>query len=363
MSGPASRVSTREYAAVRVASHRAQLLRTAQYESLLAAPSIDALLGVLDGTVYRRALERENYRYAGTQLVDAATGTHVADEYRFVVEFFERKQLMSIDLLAAIADRRDMKTVLRGKYAGAAPAEIIASLAGPGITVPRPALELLAAAPSLEEAVRVASSISMSYAEALREGAETFAITDSFIAFENAIDADFFTTAYERLVHSGREGAQGFAYLQAVIDEINVMTLARAIFGGSPLHEKEFTERYRIIGGRLFKDEMSFIKASRCASISELGAHLGRTLAGRVIRAEEGEYELSSSLSSLERALHREVIKPFVQQGKRAPLAEDRGFSYLLALENEAINIRVIARGADFGIPADMRRREMTIIS
>ncbi|MBK5211539.1 MAG: V-type ATPase subunit [Coriobacteriia bacterium] len=357
-----SALSTIEYANARVRSHRARLFKQADYDDMMGQASLEQLRVYLGFTKYASDIEENSLTRTGASVVGFAVNSFLQNEFEWVSKFYTTAKRRLIDAIAGEWDFADLKTVVRGIYSGTSPEEIIASFSGAGIVISREALSMLAKQKSLQDAVALASTLNFPYANALRLGAERFAITEALVEFEASLDQAYFAWALGLLDHRRGRNSVVYTYIREKIDIRNIMTLARVIVSNETFGTRNEAARYFLIGGTAVTDAKMFARLAALPSLEDLARALGTIPLRKVIRSEIAEYLISDSLSELDRALNLYSLRKVVKIGHRDLAGVGLPIAYLLALENETIDIRIIAYAKAYGIPDSMIREEIALV-
>lgn len=379
-----------DYANARVRARRAKLMRAADYEPLLGAPDLPSLLAELGRGKYADDIERSMLTLAGAPIVGRATGDYFARELALVLKLYDARDGRSLLAMAAMWDIEDLKTVVRSAYAGQPAAATIASFRGGGVTIGHDELAMLAREQSVEAVVAMASTLNLPYARALRDGAKRYAVSKTLSDFEAALDRQYAEWASAEL-DAVRGGGLAGDYLRRVVDVRNIMTAMRWLAAGGVgmaggaasaaagrgaargreqaadisvgLHgdTRDFVKGYFLPGGAEV-DISRFRRMLAAGSIEGAIPVLAATPYARILRSVFSEYALSGSLAEYDRALSQRLMSDTVRTGKRDLLGMGVPVAYLLALEAEVANLRVIAHGKAFGIPNDMLGKELNVV-
>lgn len=350
-------ISTIEYANARIRGHRARLFDNAMYEDLLNAHTLDEVINILDATKYRALLSKEFLLHKGATAVGYAAAAYLCEEFRFCARFYTDQQERSIDVLAADLDVQDFKTVVRGKFAGASYDDIVEHFAGPGLCIPRSQLRVLARQKSLEDVVSTALSLKVPLAQELKVGAEQYAISEALIDFDMSLDQAYFAWARKQTEKMSPLSSPIRAYVEGRIDAQNIMTLARVVTAREASGLVHDVGRFYIPGGTVFSTLEVFLKASEVHGIEALSQRVKNPHFSRVIMQQSAEYHLSGSLVSLDHALRQHIRLAAISVGKMQINQVGVCVAYLLALENEVTNIRLIAHAKAFKVEnADIKK-------
>ena len=356
---PRKNISTLEYASARVRSHRARLFDEKMYADLLNADSLRALHELLESTKYRAVLSKHSLQTSGARAIGDAVADYLREEYFFCQRFYTDAQAVSIEVLSGALDIVDLKTVIRGKYAGSSYDDIIATFFGPGLCIERSALLLLAKQESLEDVVRMAVTLDIPFALAVKLGAERFAISNALSEVELSLDQAYFSWAFEKCSHQAERKTPIISYLQDRIDVQNIMTLARFVVAQKFAGEPPALATYYLAGGTVFPTLKKFEKAAQALSIDEFATFIKAPRFAHLVQSQLAEYNVSDSLASLDRTLNVDVVMHAITVGKREIENVGVSVAYLLALENEVKNIRLIAHAKAFKLHASVIRKEL----
>lgn len=352
-------ISTIEYANARIRGHRARLFDAALYEDLLNTHTLDEVINILDATKYRASLSKELLFHSGALAVGYAAAEYLSEEYRFCAKFYTYQQERSIDVLAADFDVQDFKTVIRGKFAGASYDDIVEHFAGSGLYISRAQLRSLARQKTLEDVVSTALALNIPFAIELKVGAEQYAISEALIDFDMSLDQAYFAWARKQTDHMSPMTSPIRAYVIGRIDAQNIMTLARIATTYEATVPVRDVERFYIPGGSVFSTLKEFLKASEVHGIEALSQRIKNPRFSRIIMQQSAEYHLSGSLVSLDHALLQHIRSAAISVGKMQIDQVGVCVAYLLALENEVTNVRLIAHAKAFNVENDDIKKEL----
>lgn len=345
---PRKNIATIDYANARVRSARARLLTARDYDELIASKSLRGVEEFLEKTKYRTFLTRYELLYTGSCAVGMAVSAYLRNEYLFCQKFYTERQSASIEVLAGLLDLADFKTVVRGKFAGTAQSEIQETFMGPGLCIERSALDVLAAQDSLEDVVTMALALHVPFAAALKVGTERFALRHLLSELEVELDRAFYQWACKKLAHESREKSPVLPYIEARIDVQNIMTLARFVVARDNLSEQFDVGVYYLEGGHIYATRKKFLKAARAMSLEELADLIPVPHYAHIVRQQLAEYQLSDSLASLDKALFGDAVSRAIKTGWHQIESVGVSAAYLMALEDEVKNIRLIAHAQAF---------------
>jgi len=234
------------------------------------------------------------------------------------------------------SDLKNIKLILRAKRAGK-PAHEIAGLLGGG-TLPRSIYEALAGAPDAAAMAQVLALPGHPLAKALREACAT---TREPLEMEIVLDRTF----YAAMLRRARELDQPYLphFVTALIDVLNLTT-------GLKLHEMGLQtrlDRVFLPGGKVIHFPL-FERMAKgdVAALEELGGTDFKMVAE------------ARDLASIEHKL-RCILLAEASEGARDALGVGIAVDYVQKKEWEAARLRLLARRANYGLPASSVEQEV----
>ncbi|MDZ7800283.1 MAG: V-type ATPase subunit [Trueperaceae bacterium] len=324
------------YVNARVRGMSSRLLGADVFQAALAAQDFSGFTSVLAQSPYAHALEEAQARGAGLSAVDRALARDFHDVTRGMLSFADGEPRRLIAALLRRYDLEDLKTVARAKHAGRSPEEIGEALVGAGDLRPT-LLQNLAAAPDLPSAAQSLAIAKHPLGPAFARAARGYASDGDLHAFELALDKAYFGTLVDT---SERRGTpETFrAHVRREIDAANLRTSLKIVGRGGD------ADAFFLPGGRevsrdafvqLAAQGVDALSAVRSLTFDAVTSATDRAGAEAAIRA------------SLDAAARRAAL--------RDPLGIGVVIRYLRAKETEAAKLRLLARGAFYGVP----RREL----
>lgn len=354
--------STIEYGNARVRGHRAKLLSQEDFQRLRQITSLEKLIVALSAGKYKTVLEESSLIRTGETIVGYALSEFLREEYHFVESLYAENLRGPLRIIAAAWDVADLKTVIRGKYSGASETDIIASFIGSGAVIKRDAMRVLAKQKSIEDVINTALTLRLPYADALRVGAEQFVIESAYTSFEAAIDKAYYAWVVKEVKKFRVQSSVIRSYAIENVDRRNIMTLLRLIRGGKGFDSAGQAEEYLLSGGEVVSSPQEFFELSNLDEIDNLVKKLKSTELTDLLAKSIPEMMVSGSLADFDGAASAHTLRKAIKIGRRDLHGIDVATAYLLALENEARNIRLIAHAVNFGIPGSYVERELTIV-
>jgi V/A-type H+-transporting ATPase subunit C len=323
---------------------RGRLLGRAGITELVAQPGLRARLEFLKRTDYGEALVIDLGREPDP-LTAAERGlrARLMDDLTRIDRFLrgERSQALFRTILA-FEDGWTLKTILRGIAAGEAP-ERIFPLLTPTPELDHPALEELVRQRQVKAVVDLLATWRSPYARPLGEAFAAYVSHRELLYLEVHLDRSLFAQALEAARRDGEDGRVLRRFLETQVDLVNAATLLKLAGQGG-------AEEFFIPGGRL------------------LGQHRFRRYAGldgpalRAALAREGRLVAATGLVALagledpfavDQLLHRALGETMRREARRSPLSLAVPLSFVLDRQVEVRRIRLVLRGAEFGLPAD----------
>ncbi len=328
------------YVNARVRGMSSRLLGPDVYQAALDATDFRAFSALLDQSRYASALEEARATESGLRAVDAALARSFHDTTRSMLGFSDGAPREMIAALLRRYDLEDLKTVARAQHAGRDPAELGEALTGAGEL--RPAtLEALTASPDLPAAAQALSVTKHPLASAFTRAARRYASDGDLMAFELALDRAHFAALAE-LAERGGTSATFRAHARREIDAANLRT-ALKVAGRDVDAGTLFLDGGREVGREAFLQ----LAEAGVAGLSQIDSG---TFAG-LAQAED--------LAGAERVIRSALDEASRRAALRDPLGIGVVIRYLRAMESEAAKLRLLARGAFYGVPRSEIEKEL----
>ncbi len=396
------------YLNARIRGMKTRLLTGADFDRLLATPDDATLMAALAGTQLRPQLDRALVRQAGTDAVVAAVNADFATICRKVLSIGEKDQRNLLGVILRRWDAFNLKTVLRGKHAALSPVEIMRAVIPAG-EFDATALQEMSSQPGVREVVDLLATWRSPLAEPLVDTLRAYLYDKSLLRLELALDRAVFAEGLERTRGPWRNRRLVREYLREEIDLANIMAKIRLVideidtFVETPAETKarlkeeklRLKEERRKEAAKLVRPkppqvirkraperpkeerfapppiQQSFIPGGlatadehltemlRCRTMGELLRFLAGTSYGKFISADMLELEAIADLPAFERTLESDLVRRAAHRYRREPVGVAMAFSFLFMKYAESLDLRVIARGKEFGMPAQVLKGEM----
>lgn len=328
------------YVNARVRGMASRLLGPETFQAALGAEDFRGFTAVLAQSPYAGAFEEAQASDSGLRAVDRALAHDFHAITRSMLGFADGAPRAMIGALLRRYDLEDLKTVARAQHAGRDPSELGEALTGAGEL--RPAtLEALTAAPDLPAAAQALAVTKHPLAKAFTRAARAYASDGDLLAFEITLDRAYFRLLAEQ-AESGDASPLYRDHVRREIDAANLRT-ALKVAGRDADPSALFLEGGREIG----RD--AFLQLAQ-AGLAGLSSLQGGTF-GAVAEAED--------LAGAERAIRTALDEAARRAALRDPLGIGVVIRYLRSKEAEAAKLRLLARGAFYGVPRAEIEKEL----
>lgn len=341
-----------EYVTSRVRSRRAVLFDEDDYRKLVRMGPGE-IARFMEETEYEAEMNALGSRYSGVDLIEYALNRNLAKHFDDLLRFAEGKLYDYIARYLRKFDAWNVKTAIRGIYAGSEQQTIEDDLIPAG-AFSEQLLDRLAEAESIPEIVeRLENTL---FGPALSDALDDYEDTGVLVPLENAIDRAFYADMLEGLPSDPDRAAQLYIrMLRAEIDFQNIRNALRLARSGADIDPGT----YYIPGGRLF-DESELSQLVN--NIDQLTEHISQSTYGDDLKEALDNLETAESLIEFERALERALLEYADTLSNRYPLSVCPVIAYIRAKEREVDNIRAIARGKEAGLTGDEIEEELVIV-
>jgi len=331
------------YSNARVSGMKGYLIKPEFYEELVNASTVDGIVELLQRTYYKEYLVSLSMAYKGSELIELASGKHFGDIARKIKKISPRSDAEVVEVLLKRWELTNYKTVFSGRMSGKSWKDIEPYMIPIG---------------NIEEYRKVGeSSDAYSMFKTTSLGKEIFeleigklgkekekivseAIKKGDVLLQVFVLMDLYYYRYVQEIASKMLPAEAYnilLFLRREIDAKNISTVMR-------LREKknENVIEYLVPGGTVrltdlvdaYKNDRTLLRLLNKFDIKEIK------------RPEQTEMEMESWLAKRKSVIfHRSMLN----------IGKILGF--LLLKEEEANNLRKIARGHEFGLSKEEIRK------
>jgi V/A-type H+/Na+-transporting ATPase subunit C len=331
-----------DYANARIRGMKGRLLGQKGITDLLAQSSLAARLDYLKRTVYGESLAAHLMRDPDAlRAAERAVRAQLSNDLLQIDRFLRGEPVLSLfRAVLAFEDAWTLKTVLRGIAQGEPPDRIFA-LVVPTPEFDDPALGELVRQKDIKAVVDLLATWRSPYAPLLTEAFARYRTHGELFLLEVALDQFVFSEALKAARADGEDGEILLQFLENQIDLANVGTLLKRADGGR-------CDELFVPGGR----SVSLHRFQHLASLNEKDL--------REALAASGRPQLDSRLAAIDGALpfavdqilQQALRKEIECQARVHPLSVAVPLSFILERRAEVQRIRLVLRGAEFGVPA-----------
>jgi len=341
-----------EYVSARVRTRRATLFSDDDYRNLIRM-GLGEIARFMEESTYEREVNALGTRYDGADLIEYALNANLARNFDDLLSWADGRLYEQIARYLRKFDAWNVKTVLRGIYAGADAESIEDDLIQAG-EFSEELLDSLLEVNSIEGVVeRLEGTI---FGEPLSEALRDYEESDLLVPLENAADRTYYEYLMEDISDADDRATTLYVeFLEAEIDFRNVRNALRIARSGADIDVAD----YYIDGGRLF--DAAEIE-TLAGSTDELIARLRDSRYGNQLSAALDELEEAESLVGFERAVEAALLEYSDHLSKVYPLSVCPVLAYVLAKEREVDNIKAIVRGREAGLAPERIEEELVIL-
>ncbi len=326
------------YVSARVRAKRAALLPAEEYPKLLLRDANELARYLQEGT-YKAEIDELAGRYRGAELVERATRLKLGRVYSQVLGFATGELQVMIAQYLGRYDAANVKTILRGKFAGVRPEEILAETVPTGTLADR--LEELCRLDAIEAVVDALKGTPWGKVLAAQTEGRT---VSNLVAVENAIDRAYYESLVASIPTSGVANRAFLEWARNEIDVVNLRTLFRLRFAGVTEWEPYFLDEGRQVAR---ETAQRIVRGSDDEVLQELG---NLSLGPAVVDAARASLA-SRNVNAVATALDKELLRDADDFSHRAPLSVLPVIDFILRKRIEADNLRAIAYGKQTGLP------------
>lgn len=351
-----------DYGNARLRARRSRLLSAADYDSLIAADSLDGLISVLATTAYAPDLDAALPRFTGLRRLDEIVRCHLIRVLGAVPTFYDRRQDDVISLLTDRWDLQNLRTLLRAKSRLEAADEALRLMAPIG-RLGAAELNELAMQPSLRYVVDLMVTWripSRPTARAVRDAWPAYESSGDLAVLESALNRAF-ADRLDDVLEANQTGAA--AVLRSELDEINVLTCLRlqaARTAGETVRPDTVGTHPYLPGGRVSLEPLATVATTgdRSAAVTLLDRTSLLPGWSSALHEWAGTGDLVVLADALQLASTRFSVDLFASGD---PLGYDVPVAFVKAQEHEARNLRWIGRGIAHGLGRSLIEHKVVV--
>jgi V/A-type H+/Na+-transporting ATPase subunit C len=351
-----------DYLNARVRGMSTLLLTREFYDQVLSAADtgasllLDALLASSYGEELQKAMAERRGAPAALAIETAARrSVRAAFSKILAIAPPEPRRLLALQLNRW--DAANVVTLLRGKLAGATPHDVVSAVLAIG-ELDEVQLEELAAEPDITAMADALVTWKHGFAAALRRAIRECRPADDRKALEAAVHRAWFALAFSQLTAQDPRHAPLREILRRQVDLANVLAILDLVRGRERGAAREAPPPIPCgtFPHALLED------LSACASLESAFEILETTYFAPAIEKGILAYGQTRSLAVMERFLEVVVVRQGCRMFRQDVLSLALPLGYIWRKYSELVNLRMLARGAVYRMPANAVREGMVIV-
>jgi len=343
------------YAVARVQAKRAKLVPPSEFEKVLKM-DVPEITRYIQDSAYKTEVDELASKFTGLDLLEAALTVNEERTYEAIRSMVGGEGGAILELFLDRYHYDDVKTLLRGKAAGAKREELLREM----VLENQQTYDLFA--PLLADDVRsVADVIAAMKAQGgqAREWAtllEKVPPGSSLARYDDVLDKAYYDRLVTTLEGSGAKGAKEvLAFVRHEIDAVNLLNAARWVAA----KEAGDFSAFVVPGGKDLK-VAQVVALSRAKTLAELAEQLGELKRFGETKAAVEAAARSGRLAPLQAAVVRAHLADIDRLAHTNPLSLVPILVFLVRKHREVVTLRAVARGKAAGL-SEERLRELIV--
>ncbi len=343
------------YAVARVQAKRSKLIPPGEYEKILKM-DVPEITRFIQDSAYKNEVDELASKFSGLDLLEAALSVNEERTYEQVRRMVAGPGGAIISLFLDRFHVDDIKTLLRGKAAGATRDELLREM----VLENQETYNLFA--PLLAEDVKTVADVIATLEKGPRQAREWAATLQMLPAgsplarYEDKLDLVYYDRLLSALEDSKEKGARDVQdFLRREVDFRNLLNAARWVFAGE---QGDFAP-FIIPGGKGLKvaDVMGL---ARSKDLAALGEALGEHKAYAAVRDELSRAAPTTRLGPFQAAVWRAHMGELNHLSHLHPLSLIPILLFLVRKHREVATLRAVARGKASGL-SEERLKELIV--
>src|ERR1041385_8073466 len=343
------------YAVARVQAKRAKLLAPSEYEKVLKM-DVREVTRYVEDSAYKAEVDELAPRFSGLDLLEAALTVNEERTYEAVRAMVGGGAGAIVNLFLDRYHYEDLKTLLRGKAAGASRDELLREM----VLENQATYDLFN--PLLGEDVRTpADVIAALHAQGgqARDWArllEKVPAGSSLARYDDVLDKAYYARLLEGLESSGAKGTAAILdFVRRDVDARNLLNAARWVAAGE---QGDFSQ-FVVPGGKHLK-VADAVNLSKAKSLSEFGEMLGETPHYASLKPGVEAAVATGRLAQFQAAAWKLHLAEMDKLAHANPLSLVPILLFLLRKHREVAVLRAVARGKAAGL-SEERLKELIL--
>jgi V/A-type H+/Na+-transporting ATPase subunit C len=343
------------YAVARVQAKRAKLIPPSEFEKILKM-DVREVTRYVEDSAYKAEVDELSPKFSGLDLLEAALTVNEERTYESVRAMLGGGAGAIVNLFLDRYHYDDVKTLLRGKAAGATRDELLREM----VLEDQATYDLFN--PLLADDVKTVPDV-IAALNAQRGAARDWArllekvpAGSSLARYDDVLDKAYFDHLLLGLEGSGEKGADAILdFVRGEIDAVNLLNAARWV---AAREEGDFSP-FIVPGGRHLKVAEA-IALSRAKSLAEFAEQLAEHKRFSVLKPAAETAAASGRLAPFQGAVWYHHLADMDKLAHRNPLSLVPILLFLLRKHHEVRVLRAVARGKAAGLSED-RLRELVL--
>jgi V/A-type H+-transporting ATPase subunit C len=341
------------YACARVRARKSLLLSKDNYPKFLMM-DLNEIGRFLGETQYKAEMAELAARYDGVNLIEIGTSRNLARTFTEVLGFTNGELHGMIASYLGRWDTWNVKTILRGKYYGASVEEIREDLVPAGQIREDDLNGLL----SLGTVSEVLDALKKTNGTVVPEEVRVeFEKTGTLAPIEDFLDKAYFEQLLKTIDIKKKPEKIFLAYIRREIDAVNLMTLLKLKKDGLAADK---IVAYYIEGGEQIK-ENDFARLAALENVEQIANELAKFTFFEEIKEPLEAAKSSGNMADVALGMQKYSLSLAQKMAHVYPLSVLPIVDYMIRKKIEVDNIRIIARGKESGLDADLIKRLLVV--
>ncbi len=343
------------YAVARVQAKRSKLIPPAEYEKILKM-DVAEITRYVEDSAYKAEVDELSTKFSGLDLLEAALTVNEERTFEAVRKMVSGPGGSIINLFLGRYHIEDLKTLLRGKTAGASRDELLREMLIENQDIYDTFAPLLAedikTIPDVIAALEKGNSQARDWAAMLGK----VPAGSSLPRYEDHLDFVYYDRLLSALSGSKEKGATDVLdFVRREVDHRNLLNAARWVASGE---QGDFSS-YIIPGGKHLKvaDVMGL---ARSKDLSALAESLADHKPYAVVKDELAKASQTRMLGSFQAAVWRAALKELDHLSHSHPLSLIPILLFVIRKHREVAVLRAVARGKAAGL-SEERLKELVV--
>ena len=343
------------YAVARVQAKRAKLVPPSEFEKVLKM-DVPEITRYIQDSAYKTEVDELASKFTGLDLLEAALTVNEERTYEAIRSMVGGEGGAILTLFLDRYHYDDVKTLLRGKAAGAKREELLREM----VLENQQTYDLFA--PLLADDVRSVADVIAAMKAQGGEAREWAALLEkvpagaSLARYDDVLDKAYYDRLVTTLEASGAKGAREvLEFVRHEIDAVNLLNAARWVAAKEPGDFSAFV----VPGGKDLK-VATVVSLSRAKSLSELAEQVGELKRFHDAKAAVEAAARTNRLAPLQAAVTRAHLADIDRLAHTNPLSLVPILVFLVRKHREVATLRAIARGKAAGL-SEERLRELIV--